>query len=1197
MSEQLSQRAPKQNGSYILRKLVSDIPLSADEQSADVKITCVEVWNSNLYIGTSAAEILHFVLIPPEPSDLSGQPTAIIASRLQPAYTQSTGAGVQQILLLPEVNKACILCNNTLTFYSLPELSPAFPATKPLPCTWVGGVDLNSEYGEASEDGVVVMICQRNRIRLVRVGEEGPRSIRSIEYGGCLSALRRDNFACAADGRSYALLDVEHQQKIGLFPISSLDEEAGYTGGVSEDIHSALSSHAPSRSVSSASTHPKHLVREEQRGHGRSTSLGIFSGGGGQARTESPRPPTGQRYGFDVPESFQRMHSPATGRSPERHPERTSSLPRAATPTPEKPLPPAPSETSTSQQPAPPPPAPEKKAFIPLKPHIVSPTPSEFLLTIGTTPSEPGVGMFVNLDGDVVRGTIEFCSYPDALVVDGSGIDMSGSLGPGQNAEEGYVLAVMQNDGKEGIEHGVEIQRWDMDPGEGHASKEWLDLTPLPLSSASNDSGQLTAMPLGIRTIVAPSEFSLPEISGKLSSKRLSLPTNSSEPPSIAQDTSTTPTDKQKRAQAKQASEKVDLDFAERLSKLQTRIVLWADNQIWWVVRNPLVIRLDAVLEQAKSNVDGEVARIQPSREIVERLLNDIRGQEPRSEAEYLGLIYIRQKASVLLFMELILRSTTNIIIFENEKRSTEDALIKGEIDPRVILSLLPILEKEVIQGSEGIWISGGLTTLVEQFLQENDLAAMPATVNGPFGDNLLLLVKRYLSFWKRRKGMASVTNDPHVFQSVDAALLHILLLLDRDSPKGPATAGSIRAELNDMVDKEVDCFDRAIALLEHFKRLYVLSRFYQSNSKASAKASKVLATWRRILEGEADEGGEFIDGELELRKYLSRIRDQSLVEEYGTWLANRNPKLGVQVFADDHSRVRFEPTRAVALLKEKSPGAVKDYLEHLVFGKKHTRYVNDLIAYYLDIVITELESSPDSRGILLQTYETYRALHPPKPTYRQFITENDVGSEWWNSRLRLLQLLGSNLGATTSYDVPSVLSRLEPYENELVPEMIILNGRQGRHEEAIRLLTHGLGDFDTAISYCLLGGSSIFRPASGFVPQESVSTRDEQAKLFGYLLHEFLRIEDLSDRIERTGELLERFGGWFDVATVLGMIPDTWSIEIFSGFLINALRRLVRERSETAINKALISAQNLKTSVEMIDKAEEVGPTVERVN
>ena len=1052
---------------------------------------------------------------------------------------------MQQILLLPKVNKACILCNNTLTFYSLPELSPAFPSTKPLACTWVGGVDLNAEDDDPStNDGIVVMICQRSRIRLVRVGEDGPRSIRNIEYGGCLASIRRDNFSCAADARSYALLDVEHQQKIGLFPISSLDEEAGNLGGVSENIPSATPSHTVSRSVSSAGTHPRSLPHEEQHGHGRSTSLGIFSSGARQARTESPRPPSGQRYGFDIPESFQRMHSPGPAQSPERHPERTSSLPRAGTLTPDKPLPLAPSETSTAQQIPPP----EKKAFIPLKPHIASPTPSEFLLTTGTTPSDPGVGVFVNLDGDVVRGTLEFSSYPDALAVDGSGIDISASLVPGQIPEEGYVLAVMQHEGKNGKECRVEIQRWDMEAGEGQTTKEWLDLTSIPSVAESSGSGEDATIPLGIRTIVAPNEIVLSEISEMLTQKRLKLSATSSGDSSLEREPSKSQAEKQKTKQ-----EKADAEFTYRLSRLQTRIVLWAGDQIWWVVRNPLVVRLNSRLELAKSIHASDGVRIQPNRELVERLLNDIRGQEPRSEAEYLGLIYIRQKASVLLFIELILRSTTNIIIFENEKRSTEEALMKGEVDPRVILALLPILEKEVVQGPQGIRISGGLTSLVEEFLQQNDLSSMPAMVNGPFGDNLLQLVKRFLFFWKRRKGMASVTSDPSVFQTVDAALLHILLLLDRDSPKGQATAGSIRAELYDVVDRELDCYDRAIALLEHFKRLYVLSRLYQG-SKMHAKASKVLATWKRILDGETDEGGEFTDGELELRKYLSRIRDQKLVEEYGAWLANRNPKLGVQVFADDHGRVKFEPTHAVALLKERAPGAVKDYLEHLVFGKKvrlqlelfsiyrdpfanlclkHTQYVNDLISFYLDIVIAELEGSPESRDGLLQTYETYRALRPPKPTYRQFITDNAINSEWWNSRLRLLQLLGTNQGATSSYDVPSILSRLTPYENELVPEMIILNGRQGRHEEAIRLLTHGLGDFDTAISYCLLGGSSIFRPASGFVPQESIPSRDEQAKLFGYLLHEFLRIEDLSDRIEQTGELLERFGGWFDVATV----------------------------------------------------------------
>lgn len=41
-------RKPPQHGPYILRKLVANLPLSADGDSADVRITCVEVWSMYL---------------------------------------------------------------------------------------------------------------------------------------------------------------------------------------------------------------------------------------------------------------------------------------------------------------------------------------------------------------------------------------------------------------------------------------------------------------------------------------------------------------------------------------------------------------------------------------------------------------------------------------------------------------------------------------------------------------------------------------------------------------------------------------------------------------------------------------------------------------------------------------------------------------------------------------------------------------------------------------------------------------------------------------------------------------------------------------------------------------------------------------------------------------------------------------------
>jgi len=182
----------------------------------------------NLYVGTSAAEILHYFLLPPaDDADTSQQ--FILATRLQPLYSENTPAaqrlGIQQILILPAVNKACVLCNGTLTFYTLPELSPIFTNTKLNNCLWVGGVDQGGiEDGENNQDGIVIVICQKSRTRLIRIGEKLQR-VREIEAGGYLDTIRRGSIACVADTKSYHLLDVVERQRIPLFEISSSSGE------------------------------------------------------------------------------------------------------------------------------------------------------------------------------------------------------------------------------------------------------------------------------------------------------------------------------------------------------------------------------------------------------------------------------------------------------------------------------------------------------------------------------------------------------------------------------------------------------------------------------------------------------------------------------------------------------------------------------------------------------------------------------------------------------------------------------------------------------------------------------------------------------------------------------------------------------------------------------------------------------------
>lgn len=1177
-------RANREDGPFVLRSLLDDVPLSADGSQDDIKINCVDYLDHNLYVGTSASELLHFVQIPPDPSDRSGQPVYILASRLCPAFAEPSAnpsgsyPGIQQILLLPRVGKACILCNWTVTFYSLPELSPVFGTTQVKNCNWIGGIDLNDpaldNRGSERGSGVTILLSLNRRIQVVRIGEDA-RVYKKIDFSGSTLSVRRDSIACIADSKSYSLVDVDRQLKIPLMSISALEEsppgELGQAQSLAADTVSGIL-----RSSSSAQNRPTSLP-----GHGRSTSLGgaIL----GTIRRQDHRANEGEGQVFQT-------HSPPV---PSTSPKPPSEGP-STSPSLDKPLPAAPSPTGTPTQSTSPRP---KPGAVFLKPHIASPTPDEFLLVTGTNPLEPGIGMFVNFDGDPTRPTLEFERYPKEVVVYSPSGDLSSSRSALQEEDEGYVLASMTKDFEDGLHHGLEIQRFDAGP-DANRGKYWLEAPEAKKAGV-----------YGIRQLAGSEETKFEEIVQRLCQRRFT-PFSAGPDPSITSSLKTS--DSRTALSIEQLSKEKELfdqnfdsqeeevlpegweairnsegeEFARQLAKAEARLAVWTGNRIWWAIRNPLLIQLDAVLKAACP--EGYASPHLIDRRTIFTMLNSIRGRDARTELEFMTLGYIRQKAGILLLTNL-LRSPEEQRFSDPEMKALEEVQVDSGLDPRVVLSLVPGIRNEIIEGQRGIWIYGGVRETAEPYLRSAEFEKAVKGSISALDPSTMHFLRRFLGAWRKKKGFGSVPDEHEVFRTVDAALLLVLLEIDQHAPKGLGKGGAVRSELNDVVDKGVDCFDRAVNLLESYHRLFILSRLYQSRKMSG----DVLATWKRIVEGERDDGQEFRDGEQRVREYLAKISSQALVQEYGVWLANRNPKLGVQVFAEDKGRApKFEPAQVVELLREEAPDAVKYYLEHLVFGKGHTTYVNDLIAYYLDVVVTDLETSSTSRDIVIATYEAYRALQPPKPTYHHFLRDNaPEDNEIWHSRLRLLQLLGG----THDYDAEGIRDRIASLPSDLlVPETIILAGRAHQHEDALRLLIHNLGDYDTAVSYCLRVGSG---SDSGSAPSVEAPSADEQRRLFHVVLRELLALDDVSDRIEQTGALLERFGGWFEIDEVLGLIPDNWSVEIIAGFLVGALKRLVGERHESMLTRALSGAENLRVNYDFVVKVEEKGPSIEAPN
>lgn len=1165
-----------ETGPYVLRNLLTGIPLSIEGARDEVQINCVELLDHNLYVGTSSSELLHFVRIPCDPDVNVGSPSYILASRLPPEFhdvPNETRPGVQQILLLPSVNKACILCNSTVTFYSLPELSPAFGTTQIRQCSWIGGVDLNINPKEGSSDGkppsVTILASLSKKIRVIRISET-PRGLRSIDFSGSVISVRRDSYACVADTRSYALIDVDRLLKIPLFPISSLDVSQPEKGNVSQEILEEQKACVP-KIISSAQVEAAESQLTQKNAQSTNLDVTLQKSVG----KKSPHSSVDDNFHEDPQNSFCRETTLNTPTASQSKPSLIKNISPSLLP----------SQLLTILNQDKPSHASTPSIF--LKPHIVSPTPQEFLLVTGTSPSDPGVGMFVNLEGDPTRSTLGFERYPDDIVVDGRGVKVGKSQAMASSDDEGFLLASMIRH-TDKISRGIEIQRWDIDADEANKDKFWLEV---PTTSRDNSS-------LGLRLVIDSEVLHFSDVVEKLRLYRFRP--NGHKPRMGISNPYLNTSDLQTGDSSSNISMKIPIikecdtvleewelkrieeegQLANRLAGSRSQIVVWSGDNIWWAVRNPLVLRLDARLPEITS-ISSLNKQANPSinRSLLIDIIMSLSGREAKTEADYISLGYIRQKAGLLLFLNSAF--ALDYKPTKAEYKIAAEALIQGGLDPRVLLATIPYLRDEIIETKKGIWICNGIKNIVENFIA--DFGSINADEISKYftSDQTLYFLKDYLTDWRKKKGFGSISNEKEVFSTVDACLLAVLLKLDVLTSPETHEENSVQEELYRLVDHGVDCFERAVKLLESYNRLYALSRLYQSRNMNE----KVLSTWQRIIDGELDEGGEFTDSVKKFQAYLIKSQDKSLILRYGGWLASHSPKLGVQVFDEEKSHVKFENDQVIEILRNRAPDAVKEYLELLVFQRRLTKYIDELISQYLKTILQKLNNSNDISLKLEQSYQNYRALRPPKPSYRQFIVENLIEEDWWACRIKLLQLLSGNQGTPSTYDTHEILAQIAPFAEQLVPEIIILNGRRSNHEEAIRLLSHSLGDYDTAINYCLSEGSSIYYPNADATINDEIPSQEKQAGLFRILLLEFLKIEDLSDRVEQTSNLLERFGGWLDVEHVLELIPDTWSVDIISGFLKIALKRIVSERNESMVVKALSAAENLKIDAEISEK------------
>lgn len=213
------------NVPYQLVDILKETPLKFSDNE-NSKITYVEAWELNLYIGTNQGELIHFYKIDDELGYIQISKQSFSSNSTKP---------IKKIILLTEISIAIVHCGSTVSGYLLPELSPAnIGKAKEVNDISVDCNDIETtenkgnqivkteDYG--GDKFSKVTIFTEKSIKLLRIFRDSIRLHKELQYSHVKAGLQMSNFSIVANLENYDLVDVSQSQRIFLFPLSTNHE-------------------------------------------------------------------------------------------------------------------------------------------------------------------------------------------------------------------------------------------------------------------------------------------------------------------------------------------------------------------------------------------------------------------------------------------------------------------------------------------------------------------------------------------------------------------------------------------------------------------------------------------------------------------------------------------------------------------------------------------------------------------------------------------------------------------------------------------------------------------------------------------------------------------------------------------------------------------------------------------------------------
>ncbi|XP_026196254.1 transforming growth factor-beta receptor-associated protein 1 isoform X2 [Anabas testudineus] len=313
---------------------------------------------------------------------------------------------------------------------------------------------------------------------------------------------------------------------------------------------------------------------------------------------------------------------------------------------------------------------------------------------------------------------------------------------------------------------------------------------------------------------------------------------------------------------------------------------------------------------------------------------------------------------------------------------------------------------------------------------------------------------------------------------------------------------------------------DHCALFLEQHNRYFALGSLYKSHGKQN----DAIETWMKIADGfYKDPSCSDIYGHIVWT--LSQLNDRDTVWKFADWTLQRNQETGVQIFTKRPPDGQLETQDVLALL-EKYPQALLLYLEFLIqdLNSEEDRHHSHLaLAYVTQILQEEEERESDLR-----------------------VTRGKLQQLLWESKF---------------YDVSTVYERVK--STALHSEKAILLCRAGEHYHALQVLVHQEKDLQAAEAFCSRasqGQDSQFRQS-----------------LLLTLLQIYLRSENLTGAAV---DLLNNNPQVFAAEEVIQLLPDSWSVQLISQFLVGSLRETFHQRRMAKLQMALSRAEFMRHKI-----------------